>query len=304
MTSAPPPAPLSFLHRLALKITGAALGAGKVPSAFVEALVAAAFRRSDTAAVESLARELARTNVPDWQVIALLRASLSSRVDQEMPQSLIEVFEEISRGCLHYSQEGEDILLARLLPSDKSGFFVDIGAHHPTRFSNTYALYRKGWRGINVDATPGSMELFRKWRPGDINLECAISSKGEPMIFHIFKEGALNTFDRELAQEYVASGWQLTRTIEIRPRTLSSVLVENLPTGKEIDLFSIDVEGEEMGVLTSNDWAAYRPRIIVLEALATPFSLLQSHPAIAFLVDKGYEPMSKLFNSVVLQRRA
>ena len=58
---------------------------------------------------------------------------------------------------ISYSQEGEDLILERFFEGKEIGFFVDIGAHHPMRFSNTYIFYLKGWRGINVDATPGSM---------------------------------------------------------------------------------------------------------------------------------------------------
>jgi len=47
-----------------------------------------------------------------------------------------------------YSQKGEDIILRRILGEKEVGFYIDIGAHHPKRFSNTYLFYKKGWRGI------------------------------------------------------------------------------------------------------------------------------------------------------------
>lgn len=77
-----------------------------------------------------------------------------------------------------YSQEGEDLLLSRILGDKKDGFYVDVGAHHPFRFSNTYLLYKQGWRGINIDAMPGSMKLFNRFRPRDINIECGVASGG------------------------------------------------------------------------------------------------------------------------------
>ena len=43
-----------------------------------------------------------------------------------------------------FSQEGEDIILNNILNDKKSGFYIDIGAHHPVRFSNTYLFYLKG----------------------------------------------------------------------------------------------------------------------------------------------------------------
>jgi len=47
-----------------------------------------------------------------------------------------------------YSQEGEDMILRRIFERQSTGFYVDVGAHHPKRFSNTYFFYKKGWSGI------------------------------------------------------------------------------------------------------------------------------------------------------------
>ncbi len=267
-------------------------------------LVEALIRSNSALTTGAIASAVERNELPNAEVGALIRGALGALRGKEMPQGMLDLFQEISGACLHYSQEGEDILLDRILPTDMAGFFVDVGAHHPTRFSNTYALYRKGWRGINVDATPGSMELFKKLRPADINIECAVSTVDTPMMFHMFKESALNTFDPSLAQEYSASGWAVERTVEMKPRSLSSILKEHLPVGKHVDLLSIDVEGKELEVLHSNDWHSCCPELIVLEVLTTPFASLPSHPAISFLAGKGYEPVSRLTNSVILQRRA
>jgi len=61
-----------------------------------------------------------------------------------------------------YSQDGEDVVLASFYENMKNyrGFYVDIGAHHPVRFSNTWMFYKNGWKGINIDPTPGSMKAF------------------------------------------------------------------------------------------------------------------------------------------------
>ena len=34
-----------------------------------------------------------------------------------------------------YSQEGEDMILRRMFERQQRGFYVDVGAHHPRRFS-------------------------------------------------------------------------------------------------------------------------------------------------------------------------
>jgi FkbM family methyltransferase len=215
---------------------------------------------------------------------------------------VFEILEKYSGGHIFYSQEGEDILLARILDINQPSFFIDVGAHHPVRFSNTYQLYRKGWRGINIDPSPGCMDLFRSLRPEDINLEYAISMDEKPIPFFMFSEKALNTFDGQLAKEYLDKGWSLERTIEIQPRPLSDILRKYPEISKKVSLLSIDVEGFEMGVLSSNDWDLCAPDTIIIEALSTSLMSLDTFPPISFLKKKGYRPISKLTNSVILQR--
>lgn len=91
------------------------------------------------------------------------------------------------------------MVLRRFFEQKKKGFYVDIGAHHPKRFSNTYYFYRIGWSGINIDAMPGSMRLFEKWRPRDVNLEVGVSANESVLEYFVFNEPALNGFSRELS---------------------------------------------------------------------------------------------------------
>jgi len=106
-----------------------------------------------------------------------------------------------------YSVEGEDRVLSCLLEFKKSGFYIDVGAHHPIRFSNTYLFYLKGWNGLNLDAMPGSMKLFEDIRPRDINLQIPISSKKQILKYYLFNEPALNTFSEIEAFEKNGLGY-------------------------------------------------------------------------------------------------
>lgn len=236
--------------------------------------------------------------------VAFMRAFSKRWHDSEIPSSVLELVHHATQMSMSYGQEGEDIILLRLLDMTKHGFYVDIGAHHPIRFSNTYALYKAGWCGLNVDATPGSMEIFRTVRPRDINVEGAVSDKVRPMLFHVFEEGPLNTFDAVLAAGYVNLGWKLLHTQQITPCSLATLLAEHLPAGQTIDLMSLDVEGEELGVLASNDWDRYRPGTIVLEVLDTSLAQLEAAPTVKFLREKGYVPVAKLLNSTIMQLEA
>ena len=104
-------------------------------------------------------------------------------INKILPNSFKELIRSVKKKYIDgggywlksYSQEGEDIILARIFGKQQNGFYVDVGAHHPYRFSNTYFFYKRGWKGINIDAMPGSMKIFNKYRPRDKNIEAGIS---------------------------------------------------------------------------------------------------------------------------------
>ena len=200
-----------------------------------------------------------------------------------------------------FSQEGEDLLLRRFFEKQTTGFYVDIGAHHPKLYSNTYFFYRRGWRGINVDATPGSMKPFRVFRPRDINLEVAVSSRTEPITLTTFNEPALNSFnvgefDRRGSLEYAEC-----RKVELRPRTLASLLEEYLEEGQQVDFLSIDVEGEDLNVLKSNDWGKFKPKIVLVEDRKFTLENPQGSPIFNFMKLKNYALKAKTLNTLLFQ---
>jgi hypothetical protein len=93
----------------------------------------------------------------------------------------------------YYGESGEDVLLNSFC--HKKGFYIDIGAYHPARASNTYLFYKKGWRGINIDANPYSIKLFNKMRKRDININAGISDKNTVLNYFCFsKSDSSNTF--------------------------------------------------------------------------------------------------------------
>ena len=61
-----------------------------------------------------------------------------------------------------YSSNGEDKWVAKNITLPKKGFYVDIGAAHPTRMSNTAFLRDMGWEGIQVDADPYWIPYWNK----------------------------------------------------------------------------------------------------------------------------------------------
>ena len=205
-----------------------------------------------------------------------------------------------------YSQEGEDLLLRRLLDLDQrvgTGFYIDVGSHHPSHFSNTLFFYLRGWRGINIDAMPGSMELFRRWRPNDINIEAAISETHQELIYYSFNEPALNGFSKELSEtrdnfrHYRLVGRQLIQT-----QTLSDVLDKFMSESSEIDFLSVDVEGLDYQVLHSNNWAKYRPKFVLAEDFQVEvFGSGGTNSVSGLMMQLGYNIVAKTAHTLIFR---
>jgi FkbM family methyltransferase len=180
----------------------------------------------------------------------------------------------------------------RIFGDQGSGFYVDVGAHHPVRFSNTCALYMKGWSGINIDCNPGSMAAFRKMRSRDINLELAISDRFETLTYHLFEEPAINSFAPAFGDAH-----RIHSLKEMTTRTLASVFDQYINETGSIDFLSVDVEGLDLNVLKSNNWMKYRPRIVLAEDLNARANMLEYSEMIAFMEDRHYYLFAKTVNT-------
>ena len=200
-----------------------------------------------------------------------------------------------------HGQNMEDCVLVHLLDGKKNGVYVDVGAHNPVRFSNTYRLFREGWSGINVDPLPGCMDSFNKQRPNDVNLNIGCSKNAGELVYYSFEEPAYNTFDEVRAATVSQKGYStLKEKLTVPVERLDTILDKYLGN-RVIDVLTLDVEKRELDVLESNNWAKYRPQIIVMESLVSvneSLDKIYDDPAVAYLVDKGYIAVAKLSNAV------
>ncbi len=200
-----------------------------------------------------------------------------------------------------YAQEGEDLVLDRFLNQKNNGFYIDVGAHHPMRFSNTYRFYKRGWSGINIDAMPGSMNAFENVRSRDINLEIGISKHKGLLEYYIFNEPALNTFSKTEAEiKNKIAHYHIEKVISVQTKPLKEILREHLSDHQKIDFMSIDVEGMDEEVLRTNNWKKYRPTYLLVEAIGKPSleSYISSNSMHSYLKELGYHLIAKTFNTL------
>ena len=180
---------------------------------------------------------------------------------------------------------------------------MDVGAYDPQRFSNTYYFYLKGWKGINIDAMPDSMKRFNALRSRDINLEISIYNEPNILTYYQFDESALNTFSLSLSEQRESkTNYKIVSQTQLPTQTLAKVLDDYLPNGQSIDFLSIDVEGVDYEVLTSNDWNKYKPNIILVEDLeVSSLANLNKSKTYLFLQDKGYILIAKTMRTLIFK---
>lgn len=156
---------------------------------------------------------------------------------------------------IHYGEFGEDILINRILKNIKTGRYVDVGCYHPFKGSLTVQLYKRGWRGINIDLSKSSIDLFNLVRKKDINLNIAVSDfNGQT---NYFENSPINQ------QNSLIKSDDNQKIIKTDCKNLNFILEEN--KFEKFEYLNVDVEGTENNVIKGIDFNKYRPILITVE---------------------------------------
>lgn len=174
---------------------------------------------------------------------------------------------EIVERAVTYAQNREDIILSAFFPDEKHGFYVDVGANDPEKDSVTKYFYDRGWHGINIEPNSSLYKKLKEHRPRDANLNVGVSNKAAKLLFREYEGHGLSTFSDVTKKELDTSHDPLVKKYhdyEVEVQELKDILKAADPAA--IDFMKIDVEGYEYEVITSNDWNAYRPKVLCVEA--------------------------------------
>jgi FkbM family methyltransferase len=159
-----------------------------------------------------------------------------------------------SKKRYHYADNGEDIIIQGLFNHKKDGFYIDVGCYHPIRASLTHLLYKKGWRGVNIDISKDTINLFNIARPNDKNINIGIADKeGEDFYYqssHINQANSFKFYDN-------------VKKVKVQITTLDNI-IKNLGIEK-IDFLNIDVEYRDFKALQGLNLNNVRPSLIAIE---------------------------------------
>ena len=162
-----------------------------------------------------------------------------------------------------YAMEGEDLEVVKILKNIQNGFYVDAGGYHPLDRNNTYLLYKKNWRGINIDLSEFSIDLFNFARPEDININVAVENKDDKVTFFYQKKLSQLTTIKKNVANYRMQGQIMEK--EIKSNKLTTIINNTKYKNRKIDFLNVDLEGADFEALKSLDFNIYRPKLICVE---------------------------------------
>src|SRR5262245_15994307 len=188
---------------------------------------------------------------------------------------------------LSYAQRFEDLYLMLCFGASSEGFYIDIGSGHPVYDNTSFAFYLAGWRGITVEPNPWLARLTRAVRPRDRHVEALVGARPGEATFYLVNEfHGLSTMIEHHARAARAQFGKASQPRVVPVTTLRELCEQHAP--RVFDFLKVDVEGAEQDVLLNGDWQNYRPKVVVVEALA-PYTLAPAWPAWEpFIAKHGY----------------
>lgn len=66
-----------------------------------------------------------------------------------------------------YSQCKQDLYVLEKTNNKTNGYYIEIGAYHPTDISNTKLLEEIGWKGLSFDCNTGVFSIWQRMRTNE-----------------------------------------------------------------------------------------------------------------------------------------
>ena len=186
---------------------------------------------------------------------------------------------------------GIDVIVDSILKDKKRGIYLDVGCHHPLINNNTYLLFKRGWKGINIDLDFSSIDMFNYFRPNDDNQKVAVSNKkGIAKLFFFHNRAPKNTLNK-------SNGLGAKSIKKIKTDTLNNIIKNSKIKINKIDFLSIDVEGSELNVLKGLNFNIYKPKVVCLELINKNFKSfyeqdikdIQKSKVYKYMINKNYK---------------
>ena len=159
------------------------------------------------------------------------------------------------------------------------GSFIDIGAYHPTRISNTFKFYQRGSSGFAIDIGKEKESLWKRFRPRDTFINKAIVPNSFPHEKVTFLKGGTygECTDHISGKGVINNENKVASQVEtIRPQELDQLVLNSNSWKRAAWRFiNIDIEGYDTDIIRDLSLEALKPDIIAIEEF-TPASISAS----------------------------
>lgn len=203
-----------------------------------------------------------------------MKISLKNLIFNLIPREYFYVLQDFFRPKT-FGQLGEDAVIENHLqwlnlPFDKSGMYLDIGAFHPTRGSNTFRFYKKGCKGYVIDVGKKKKKIWSIFRPRDTFIEAVLVSnyfKEDKVLFSMASEYGIET------DHIVSSGIKkedkkikLYNSKVISVNSLEKIINEDKNwKNANWKFINIDIEGGENEIIKEFNFLKLNADVIAIE---------------------------------------
>lgn len=183
---------------------------------------------------------------------------------------------------LDFSQFGEERVILNLFRKIQknnikfNSFYMDIGAYNPILFSNTFALYRHGWKGLVVDPNESKMQNWHNIRPNDIVVTKAVMPDNyDGEYVEMISDSPLSAIEavssplnkrKKLNFENMQKSYR-SKCIKFKDLMDHSYNLNLYPS-----FLNMDIEGLEESIAIHSDIAKYKIPILCIEHAISEFS--------------------------------
>lgn len=172
--------------------------------------------------------------------------------------------ERIISASLHM----EDVIMYHVFREAKDIFYIDVGSNDPIFGSDTKLLYdTRNARGINIEPQQCFIDMCNRERTRDINLCTGVGAEDGVIDLYVSGNPRLVGMLSTVVPKVAAEVHYEKKKVSIPMTTLKKICEQYIAKEQKISFLKIDVDGFEENVLLGADFKAYRPQVVVAEAV-------------------------------------
>ncbi len=173
----------------------------------------------------------------------------------------------INKNAEDYSQLGQSTYMNTLLKSKRNGFFIESGGHDGEYISNSLYFEKKfNWSGLLIEPIPSSFKVLSTKNRNAYTLNACIAKK-KPFVTkfrvaHVFsgRQDQIDSYHLNYLNKYVDK----SKATEYMPCFSLNTILHAINV-KNVDMFSLDIEGGEWDVIESIDYTKYNINLFCIE---------------------------------------